>query len=90
MKLIFCPECSDVVKGSCKPRECACGASGIQYLDDLRAFYWGEAVPLGFCNSALLEAVEKQPATGEGQHFTAFVIPKECATFKSCINYDKG
>ena len=90
MKLIFCPECSDVVKGSYSPRECACGASGILYLDDLRAFYWGKAVPIGFDNSTLLKAIQQQPTTGAGQHFTAFVIPKECATFEKYSDYDKG
>ncbi|MFA5344771.1 MAG: hypothetical protein WC315_00650 [Candidatus Omnitrophota bacterium] len=83
MKLILCPKCQDVVKGDYAPRTCKCGASGLQYLKDgLNAIYWGEAIPLGFANSTLVKAVNNQPATGMGRTFEAFVIPKDCPTFK--------
>jgi hypothetical protein len=82
VKLILCPKCQDVVKGDYKPRTCKCGASGVQYTDDLNAIYWGEAIPLGFANSSLCEAVAYQPLGGMGRKFTAFVIPIVCPTFK--------
>lgn len=82
MKLILCAYCSDVVKGHFKPRECKCGMSGIQYLNQIDAVYWGEAIPLGFANSSLQAAALDQPESGMGEEFTAFVIPKVCPTFK--------
>ncbi len=82
MKLILCYKCQDVVKGDFAPRTCKCGASGIQYLNDLNAIYWGDAVPLGFANSSLVDAVSHQPLGGMGREFKAFVIPVVCPTFK--------
>ncbi len=83
MKLIFCLNCHDVVKGDFEPRTCKCGASGLQYLDDLNATYWGDdAVPLGFANNSLVDAVADQPLKGMGREFKAFVIPIICPTFK--------
>lgn len=81
MKLILCKVCHDVVKGAYKARDCACGASGLQYIDELNAIYWGKAVPLGFNNSSLVKAIGKQPKSGQGKVFEAFVIPKKCDTF---------
>jgi hypothetical protein len=82
MKLIYCPKCHDVVRGMMEPRKCACGSSGLQYTDSLNAVYWGEAVPLGFANSSFVDALGRQPEEGGGKLFTAFVIPKNCPTFK--------
>ena len=82
MKLIFCPKCQDVVKGEYVIRTCKCGASSVQYIDDLNAVYCGEAIPLGFANTSLAGAIVRQPTIGMGREFTAFVIPKSCSTFK--------
>lgn len=82
MKLIFCKRCQDVVKGDLVARECKCGLSGIKYLDDLNAIYWGQAIPLGFDNNSLLVAIQNHPTKGLGVRFEAFVIPKTCETFK--------
>jgi hypothetical protein len=67
-------------------RWCSCGKVGGKYLDDeLYACYWGDyAIPLGFANSDLAEAVKNQPEAGLGERFTAFVIPKKCPTFLKC------
>jgi len=83
VKLIYCTECNDIVclvKGT--DRKCQCLHAGGRYLDNLNAVYWGTAVPLGLDNNSLVWAVRRQPRTGWGDNFNAFVIPKECATFK--------
>lgn len=83
MKLIMCKSCFDIVKCLKTGRTCQCGRSGGQYADDgLNATYWGDAIPLGFANSSLVDALESQPANGWGQRFEAFVIPMICPTFK--------
>jgi hypothetical protein len=87
MKLILCKECGDIVKCLRYKRYCDCGASWGQYTDDLNAIYGGKALPLGFANSSLVSAVSNQPASGMGQVFEAFVIPKQCPTYKEDKNH---
>lgn len=85
MKLILCRKCQDVYKlGRLKDKKCTCGATGGRYLKDgLHAEIWGDdAVPLGFANSSLVMAIQRQPASGWGKTFEAFVIAKECDTVK--------
>lgn len=82
MKLLLCKSCQDVIKLTYTSRTCECGKAGGRYLNDLDAEYFGSsAVPIGFANGSLVDAVFKQPEKGMGQTFTAFVIPKECPTF---------
>lgn len=82
MKLILCRNCNDVVKLHDKTiRSCACGKSkGRLHSDRYNAIYSGEAIPLGFANSSLLNAIRSQPEIGNGMEFTAFVIPQQCPT----------
>lgn len=85
MKLLFCPRCSDVTKLKVQERrECACGKSWGMYIDELNAEYGGEAVPLGFSNPSLLEALKErdrqildgvEASAQWGITFTAFTIP---------------
>lgn len=84
MKLIYCKKCHDVFKLDHELRYCKCYSCWGLYLDDgLNAVYKGRcAVPLGFANSTLVEAVHNQPKEGMGEEFTAFVIPKKCPTMK--------
>ena len=83
MKLIYCSACDDVVKIHQKLTTCHCGQSYGQYAPDgLNARYGGRAVPLGFINSSLMFAINTQPESGNGQCFTAFVIPKRRPTFQ--------
>jgi hypothetical protein len=79
MKLIYCRVCQDVFKLiDTEVRFCACRSCWGKYLPDkLNAEYYGEfAVPLGFANSSLREALDNQPLQGDGKVFTAFVIPQ--------------
>lgn len=84
MKLLLCKNCQDVIRlVQEETRTCRCGKVSGKYLDDLNAVYSGkEAVPLGFANSSLVEALRNQPEEGWGKEFTAFVIPKKCYTFE--------
>lgn len=82
MKLIFCPHCQDIVKLHKTTTVCKCGWCYGAYLNDLHAFYSRAAIPLGIINSSLVNAIKNQPESGNGREFTAFVIPKECPTFK--------
>ena len=81
MKLIFCPNCEDVVKLHYNNRHCLCGDAWGYYRDDgLNAVIGGKAVPLGFDNSSLVTALKERPADGMGRRFVAFVIPEQCPT----------
>lgn len=81
MKLLLCQDCGDVFNLKREVKTCGCGKTRGQYTDDLNAVYSG-GIPLGFANSTFLEAVLRQPESGMGKEFTAFVIPHECPTFK--------
>jgi hypothetical protein len=80
MKLIFCPLCQDVIKLTLALRYCQCGESHGYYLDDINAQIGGKAIPLGFMNYSLAQAIKRRPETGQGQEFTAFVIPRNVST----------
>ena len=90
MKLIYCPICQDVVKlwhQDDEARFCHCGASFGKYDEDgLHATIYGEAIPLGFDNASLRDALKLRPEEGCGSQFSAFVIPKVCNTVKEIKN----
>ena len=83
MKLILCTACHDVFKCNIgEVRSCKCGKATGRYLNKIDAEYAGEtAVPIGFGNTTLSQAIQNQPERGMGMEFEAFVIPKECDTF---------
>lgn len=82
MKLIFCTSCQDVFKLARKERKCRCGASRGWYEEDmLHAICEGNnAIPLGFDNKSLAQALRDRPKDGLGSRFEAFVIPEKCDT----------
>jgi hypothetical protein len=82
VKLILCPHCSDVVKLTGQKRSCKCGRCSGRYLDSLRAEITPEAIPIGFDNLSLVDAVASRPGSGQGKPFQAFVIPLECPTIR--------
>lgn len=83
MKLIYCPECHDVVKLEMEHRECKCKLAYGRYLEDgLHAVINRAAIPLGFNNFSLCPALNNRPASGMGERFEAFVIPVECPTIR--------
>jgi len=82
MKLIFCPDCQDVIslRQTENYRTCVCGRSGGRYINSLGAELTGKAIPVGFANSSFSDALNNQPENGQGELFVAFVIPKNCLT----------
>jgi len=85
MKLLLCLSCQDIIRLPInrKERSCQCGKVKGRYLDQLNAEYSGEsAYPIGFNNYSLAAAISTQPEKGEGKRFEAFIVPKECSTFK--------
>lgn len=83
MKLLKCNKCYHVFSLTYDERTCDCGeTSGKYYEDGLHAKYSGDATPLGFANNSFRAAIQNQPEDGWGETFEAFVIPKECNTFK--------
>jgi hypothetical protein len=84
MKLIYCPQCYDVIKLLVNlNRECACGkASGYYLSDGYHCVIKGDAIPIGFANSSFTQALENRPKEGIGFRFEAFVIPVKCSTVK--------
>jgi hypothetical protein len=81
VKLLICPDCGDLFNLTEIEKTCTCGFTRGRYVDNLNAVYSG-GIPLGFANSTFVNAVRSQPQSGRGREFTAFVIPKECPTFK--------
>lgn len=83
MKLLLCQDCGDVFSLTKVKRSCQCGETSGRYIDNLNAEYSGDAaIPLGFHNTFFLNAIHNQPESGLGKNFEAFVIPKECPTYK--------
>lgn len=78
MKLIYCPNCGDIVALKKRHRQCYCGASGGYYVDFINAKIEGEAIPIGIEIFSFIKALANQPKEGDGKEFTAFVIPKNC------------
>ena len=83
MKLLLCLYCQDLFNLALEEKACRCRLTKGKYIDRLHATYSGEhAMPLGFANSSLIKAIQNQPKEGLGETFTAFIIPRECATFE--------
>jgi hypothetical protein len=80
MKLLLCPDCTDVFNLTSRLKSCRCGKARGVYVNDVDAVY-SDGVPLGFANSSFLKAVIEPPKIGRGKEFTAFVIPAQCPTF---------
>ncbi|WP_270363304.1 hypothetical protein [Bacillus paranthracis] len=82
MKLLMCLECNDIFNLALSEKSCSCGRSKGKYVNQQLAEYTGEfALPIGFSNPSLIQAIKDQPNEGFGKEFTAFVIPKNCRTF---------
>ena len=83
MKLIMCRKCLDIVRLiEIDRKNCDCEASWGYYKDDLNAVYGGEAIPIAILNSSIISAIGNQPEEGDGRRFDAFIVPKQCDTFK--------
>lgn len=82
MKLIYCPECHDVVKfGYPRRRYCKCRASWGKYVDDINAVIGGQCIPIGIANGSMADALKRNSPQPFNQ-FVAFTIPMPCPTIK--------
>lgn len=83
MKLIFCTECSDIVRLLDYKRKCECKKSyGYYEKDGLNAVIGGKAIPWAISNPSFVRALQRRPEEGDGVRFDAFVIPRKCRTIK--------
>lgn len=80
MKLIFCPDCQDVRKLSYEMTYCNCRESCGRYVDKLNAEINKHAIPLGFNNFSLFDAVRNRSTKFWGEPFKAFVIQRKCSS----------
>ncbi len=88
MKLIYCPQCQDIVLLRQRKRTCACTASWGEYIDKRMASIGGMAIALGIDNHSFVGAMRHRPlGPGLGRQFDAFVIPMVCPTVQ--FEYDQ-
>ena len=88
MKLLFCKDCQDIIRLIDTKRTCRCGKVSGKYIDNIHVVYSGDnAVPIGFANSTLRNAVLNQPIQGMGKEFIAFVMPKITKNIKKVDNF---
>lgn len=81
MKLIYCPNCKDIVKLTKIYRTCFCGQSSGKYLDMVSAEIHGLAIPIAFVNTELESVTQCRPKTNV--YFDAFVIGEDAVTIKN-------
>lgn len=74
MKLLFCPECTDIVRLFSEPRTCRCGKSSGRYVDDNEAVMT-HGIPIGIGNDTFTSAIRHRQDSGNGTMFGAFVFP---------------
>lgn len=80
MKLLYCPECSDIVLLRNQMRSCECGRARGRYLEDgWHAVVSDSAIMLGIANRSLIEAIvaHKKDAS-KPLDFRAFIIEDPC------------
>jgi len=86
MKLLFCPECHDIVKLDYDKRSCKCGESfGYYHADGSHATVCDKAVVIGLDNITLARAFRNmrdlpelaQPAAMELGNFRAWVFHRK-------------
>lgn len=83
MKLIYCPECRDIVKLRWDGiRFCVCRESWGEYINYQDAQIGGVAIPISIVDASLADAICGRPEIdpGYGRRFDAFVIPRNCPT----------
>ena len=78
MKLVYCPDCQDLVRLFREDRRCKCGQSGGHYEPNGRdAVLWGQAIPFGLDNFELGRALQRRPEAGLGRAVSFFIIPRQ-------------
>jgi hypothetical protein len=81
MKLLFCAECTDLVRLFGGRRSCRCGASAGRYLDEAQVEVSGPAVVLGVGNDDFQAAYRRLAEDPAHSHeFKGFTLPHPCST----------
>lgn len=88
MKLLFCPECTDIFSLSTKgEKRCSCGKTSGRYINNLDAVYEG-GLPIGISNPDFISAIKisnfnnsNNPNRPRGKTFEAWVCPIGISTF---------
>jgi hypothetical protein len=76
LKLLFCPDCSDVFKLSLEMRSCTCGKVRGQYLaDGHHAVVNGEGYSLAIDNNSLGHMVRRHNRFGGCYDVTCYLRP---------------
>ncbi len=83
MKLIYCRECTDVVRLFHENRRCQCGKSWGRYIDERNAEIGGPCIPVGIAWGSLAWALaDYRKRTDKSILFDAFLIEHPCRTVK--------
>lgn len=78
MKLLFCPECHDIIKLQKYTRTCQCEKSGGYYLENGDyAKFFGQAIPIAISNLSFEQAIRSRSNKDKSESFTGFVFPKK-------------
>lgn len=87
MKLLYCPNCHDIVRIFDKKgiRYCTCRASFAYPKDNINVVVGGNGIPLGIADNTLNGAIRSRPIRGKGCSFSSYVIPLNSKS----ITYDK-
>jgi len=78
MKLLFCPDCYDIITLTSETRHCKCSATFGKYMSNgVHAQVSENSVVLGFNNNSFVHALKNPPHkdADRGKRFEAFIIP---------------
>ena len=73
MNLIFCPDCTDIVRLTKRTRNCSCGMSAGRLTSHTTAEYSGDAIPMALSLSELTE--------GKVGYVQLWMLPNGSKTF---------
>lgn len=80
MKLLYCPECGDIVCLAYDLRKCHCGKHEGKYKNELKAYVSEGSICIGISNPSFMKALQDHLRNPErrgdkcGIRFEAFVI----------------
>ena len=77
MKLIFCPNCYDIIKLLFEYRTCHCKKIYGKYINEYEVTISEDAILLGIGNTSFERAINNQPPIGLGKPITAFILSKQ-------------
>lgn len=83
MKLVYCRECTDVVRLFHEIRRCRCGKSWGRYTDERNAEIGGPCIPVGIAWASFAAALAGyRKSSDRSIRFDTFLIENPCRTVK--------